>query len=77
MICLQLAWYIHYRRKNEIKSLEERQQKDNQSRIMDIAKLDGKLDSENAAREAITLSPPSGVIDSVEGVEPASHKLII
>jgi hypothetical protein len=41
-------------RKNEIKSLEERQQKDNQARIMDIAKLDGKLDSENAARKATT-----------------------
>eukprot|EP00092_Neocalanus_flemingeri_P007177 GFUD01007755.1.p1 GENE.GFUD01007755.1~~GFUD01007755.1.p1 ORF type:complete len:386 (-),score=131.93 GFUD01007755.1:360-1517(-) len=39
-------------RKNEIKSLEERQQKDNQARITDIAKLDGKLDSENAARKA-------------------------
>merc|ERR1711992_348207 len=30
-------------RKNEIKSLEERQQKDNQARITDIAKLDGKF----------------------------------
>merc|ERR1711893_201245 len=38
-------------RKNEIKSLEERQQKDNQNRITDIAKLDGKLDSENSARK--------------------------
>merc|ERR1711884_598461 len=38
-------------RKNEIKSLEERQQKDNQARITDIAKLDGKLDSENNARK--------------------------
>ena len=38
-------------RKNEIKSLEERQQKDNQNRITDIAKLDGKLDSENNARK--------------------------
>merc|ERR1712024_270806 len=37
-------------RKNEIKSLE-RQQKDNQNRITDIAKLDGKLDSENSARK--------------------------
>merc|ERR1712003_616793 len=34
-------------RKNEIKSLEERQQKDNQNRITDIA----KLDSENSARK--------------------------
>merc|ERR1712115_659405 len=39
-------------RKNEIKSLEERQQKDNQARIADIAKLDGKLDSENNARKS-------------------------
>merc|ERR1712177_143298 len=38
-------------RKNEIKSLEERQQKDNQNRITDIAKLDGKLDSENSASQ--------------------------
>merc|ERR1712117_618793 len=36
-------------RKNEIKSLEERTQKDNQARITDIAKLDGKLDSEDKA----------------------------
>merc|ERR1712212_909295 len=34
-------------RKNEIKSLEERTQKDNQARITDIAKLEGKLDTEN------------------------------
>merc|ERR1712117_195408 len=39
-------------RKNEIRSLEERQQKDNQARITDIAKLEGKLDSENAARKS-------------------------
>merc|ERR1712106_587901 len=32
-------------RKNEIKSLEERQQKDNTARITDIAKLDGKVDT--------------------------------
>ncbi len=32
------------------RSLEERQQKDNQSRITDIAKLEGKLDTENSAR---------------------------
>jgi len=38
-------------RKNEIKSLEERQQKDNQARVTDIAKLEGKLDSENSARK--------------------------
>jgi hypothetical protein len=38
-------------RKNEIKSLEERQQKDNQARIVDISKLDGKLDTENKARK--------------------------
>merc|ERR1712106_226246 len=38
-------------RKNEIKSLEERQQKDNQARITDIAKLEGKLDTENNARK--------------------------
>merc|ERR1712029_1266776 len=38
-------------RKNEIKSLEERQQKDNQAGIADIAKLDGKLDTENNARK--------------------------
>merc|ERR1712168_1171030 len=29
-------------RKNEVKSLEEKQQKDNQARITDIAKLDGR-----------------------------------
>merc|ERR1712240_315020 len=39
-------------RKNEVKSLEEKQQKDNQARVTDIAKLDGKLDSENGARKA-------------------------
>merc|ERR1712200_336576 len=39
-------------RKNEIKSLEERQQKDNQARVTDIAKLEGKLDSENSGRKA-------------------------
>jgi len=39
-------------RKNEIRSLEERQQKDNTARITDIAKLDGKLDSENGARKS-------------------------
>ena len=33
------------------RSLEERQQKDNQARITDIAKLEGKLDTENAARK--------------------------
>merc|ERR1712027_103736 len=38
-------------RKNEIKSLEERTQKDNQARITDIAKLEGKLDTENGARK--------------------------
>merc|ERR1712037_228023 len=38
--------------KNEIKSLEEKQQKDNTARQMDIAKLDGKLDTENGARKA-------------------------
>ena len=38
-------------RKNEIKSLEERTEKDNKARIADIAKLDGKLDSENNARK--------------------------
>merc|ERR1712002_857791 len=38
-------------RKNEIKSLEERTQKDNQDRITDIAKLEGKLDTENGARK--------------------------
>jgi len=38
-------------RKNEIKSLEERQQKDNQARITDNAKLEGKLDTENNARK--------------------------
>jgi hypothetical protein len=47
-------WFWIFDRKNEIKSLEERQQKDNQARITDIAKLDGKLDSENAARDATT-----------------------
>jgi len=41
-------------RKNEIKSLEERQQKDNQARIVDISKLDGKLDTENKARKEET-----------------------
>merc|ERR1719361_2828408 len=39
-------------RKNEIRSLEEKQQKENQARITDIAKLDGKLDTENGARKA-------------------------
>merc|ERR1711974_398535 len=38
-------------RKNEIKSLEEKMQKENQARICDIAKLDGKLDTENNARK--------------------------
>merc|ERR1712241_356940 len=38
-------------RKNEIKSLEERTEKDNKARIADIAKLDGELDSENNARK--------------------------
>merc|ERR1711974_537347 len=37
---------------NEIKSLEERTEKDNKARIADIAKLDGKLESENNARKA-------------------------
>jgi len=37
-------------RKNEIKSLEERQQKDNQARIQDTTKLESKLDVENKAR---------------------------
>ena len=41
----------HFIRKNEIKSLEERTQKDNQARITDIAKLEGKLDTENGARK--------------------------
>ena len=31
--------------------MEEKQGKDNQARIADIAKLEGKLDSENAARK--------------------------
>merc|ERR1712172_58961 len=35
-------------RKNEIKSLEEKQQKDNTARQMDIAKLDGKLGARKA-----------------------------
>ncbi|CAB4067945.1 unnamed protein product [Lepeophtheirus salmonis] len=39
-------------RKNEVKSLEERQQKDNQARIVDISKLEGKLDTENSARKS-------------------------
>lgn len=39
-------------RKNEIRSLEEKQGKDNQARIADNAKLEGKLDSENAARKS-------------------------
>lgn len=38
-------------RKNEVKSLEERQQKDNQARVVDISKLEGKLDTENGARK--------------------------
>jgi len=37
-------------RKNEIKSLEERQQKDNQARIQDTNKVEAKLDAENKAR---------------------------
>merc|ERR1711992_79596 len=38
--------------KNEIKSLEEKTQKENQARITDIAKLEGKFDTENAARKS-------------------------
>merc|ERR1712107_735808 len=38
-------------RKNEIKSLEERTQKDNQARITDIANLDNFAHSENDARK--------------------------
>merc|ERR1712027_64311 len=43
------AFVVTAERKNEIKSLEERTQKDNQARITDIAKLEGKLDTENGA----------------------------
>merc|ERR1711976_407164 len=39
-------------RKNEIKSLEERQQKDNQARITEIANLDNFAKSENDGRKA-------------------------